>query len=196
MSINGNPVSDFGLLDESQSFWQKLRKTQTAQIMLVLVVITAIFSLLAPETFFTLFNLRNIFINIAMFAILGIGMTFVIITAGIDLSIGSMLVFSSVIGCKVIVAFGGQGWGSTIGGLFACLIVATLLGAINGWLVAVANVPAFIVTLGSFSTVLGLAQITTGGIDLSDATDVMVDKIGFGNVIACPLPADHNRWSI
>ena len=188
MSINGNPVSDFGLLDESQSFWQKLRKTQTAQIMLVLVVITAIFSLLAPETFFTLFNLRNIFINIAMFAILGIGMTFVIITAGIDLSIGSMLVFSSVIGCKAIVAAGGQGWGSTIAGLFACLILATLLGAINGWLVAVANVPAFIVTLGSFSTVLGLAQITTGGIDLSDATDVMVDKIGFGNVIG-QIPA-------
>jgi ribose transport system permease protein len=188
MSINGNPVSDFGLLDERQSFWQKLRKTQTAQIMLVLVVITAIFSLLAPETFFTLFNLRNIFINIAMFTILGIGMTFVIITAGIDLSIGSMLVFSSVIGCKAIVAAGGQGWGSTIAGLFACLILATLLGAINGWLVAVANVPAFIVTLGSFSTVLGLAQITTGGIDLSDATDVMVDRIGFGNVIG-QIPA-------
>jgi ribose transport system permease protein len=52
----------------------------------------------------------------------------------------------------------------------------------------VANVPAFIVTLGSFSTVLGLAQITTGGIDLSDATDVMVDKIGFGNVIG-QIPA-------
>ena len=188
MSINGNPVSDFGLLDESQSLLQKLRKTQTAQIMLVLVVITAIFSLLAPETFFTLFNLRNISINIAMFAILGIGMTFVIITAGIDLSIGSMLVFSSVIGCKAIVAAGGQGWGSTIAGLFACLILATLLGAINGWLVAVANVPAFIVTLGSFSTVLGLAQITTGGIDLSDATDVMVDRIGFGNVIG-QIPA-------
>ena len=188
MSINGNPVSDFGLLDERQSLLQKLRKTQTAQIMLVLVVITAIFSLLAPETFFTLFNLRNIFINIAMFAILGIGMTFVIITAGIDLSIGSMLVFSSVIGCKAIVAAGGQGWGSTIAGLFACLILATLLGAINGWLVAVANVPAFIVTLGSFSTVLGLAQITTGGIDLSDATDVMVDRIGFGNVIG-QIPA-------
>jgi ribose transport system permease protein len=186
--MNGNPVSDFGLLDERQSLLQKLRKTQTAQIMLVLVAITAIFSLLAPETFFTLFNLRNISINIAMFAILGIGMTFVIITAGIDLSIGSMLVFSSVIGCKAIVAAGGQGWGSTIAGLFACLISATLLGAINGWLVAVANVPAFIVTLGSFSTVLGLAQITTGGIDLSDATDVMVDKIGFGNVIG-QIPA-------
>ncbi len=188
MSINGNPVSDFGLLDERQSLLQKLRKTQTAQIMLVLVVITAVFSLLAPETFFTLFNLRNIFINIAIFAILGIGMTFVIITAGIDLSIGSMLVLSSVIGCKAIVAAGGQGWGSTTAGLFACLITATLLGAINGWLVAVANVPAFIVTLGSFSTVLGLAQITTGGIDLSDATDVMVDRIGFGNVIG-QIPA-------
>lgn len=183
MSDNGNPVSDFGILDERLSFWQRLRKTQTTQIVLVLIVISAIFSFLAPDAFSTWFNLRNIFINSAMFAILGIGMTFVIITAGIDLSIGSMLVFSSVIGCKAIVAFGGQGWGSTIAGLFACLIAATLLGAINGWLVSYANVPAFIVTLGSFSTVLGLAQITTGGIDLVDATDVMVDKIGFGNVI-------------
>ena len=59
MSMNGNQVSDFGLLDERQSLLQKLRKTQTAQIMLVLVVITAIFSLLAPDTFFTLFNLRT-----------------------------------------------------------------------------------------------------------------------------------------
>jgi ribose transport system permease protein len=145
---------------------------------------SSIFSFLAPDAFFTLFNLRNIFINSAIFAILGIGMTFVIITAGIDLSIGSMLVFSSVIGCKVIVAVGGQGWGSTFAGLLACLVAATLWGALNGWLVSYAGVPAFIVTLGSLSTALGLAQIITGGIDLVDATDVMVDKIGFGNVIS------------
>jgi len=183
MSDNGNPVSDFKILDEHQSFWQKARKTQTTQIVLVLIVISSVFSFLAPDAFFTLFNLRNIFINSAIFAILGIGMTFVIITAGIDLSIGSMLVFSSVIGCKVIVAVGGQGWGSTFAGLLTCLVAATLWGALNGWLVSYANVPAFIVTLGSLSTALGLAQIITGGIDLVDATDVMVDKIGFGNVI-------------
>jgi ribose transport system permease protein len=94
-----------------------------------------------------------------------------------------MLVFSSVIGCKVIVAVGGQGWGSTFAGLLACLVAATLWGALNGWLVSYARVPAFIVTLGSLSTALGLAQIITGGIDLVAATDVMVDKIGFGNVI-------------
>jgi ribose transport system permease protein len=183
MSLNGNPVSDFGLLDESQSFWQKLRKTQTTQIFLVLVIICAIFSFLAPDSFFTIFNARNMFINIASFAILGVGMTFVIITAGIDLSIGSILVFSTVVACKVIVSMGGQGWGASMGGLAACLVTATLWGALNGWLVSVASVPAFIVTLGSLSTVLGLAQIITGGIDLSDATDLMVDKIGFGNVI-------------
>jgi ribose transport system permease protein len=81
------------------------------------------------------------------------------------------------------VAVGGQGWGSTFAGLLACLVAATLWGALNGWLVSYAGVPAFIVTLGSLSTALGLAQIITGGIDLVDATDVMVDKIGFGNVI-------------
>lgn len=188
MSDNGNPISDFGLINERMSFGQKLRKNQTTQIVIVLLAITAVFSFLAPEAFFTLFNLRNIFINAAVFAILGIGMTFVIITAGIDLSIGSILVFSSVIACKVIVGFGGQGWGSTFAGLVACLVTASLWGAVNGWLISYAGVPAFVVTLGSLSTVLGLAQITTGGIDLVAATDVMVDKIGFGNVIG-ELPA-------
>jgi ribose transport system permease protein len=183
MSASTNPASDFGLIDERLSFGQRLRKSQTAQIMIVLMVLTALFSALAPDAFFTLFNLRNIFINVAVFAILGVGMTFVIITAGIDLSIGSILVFSTVIACKVIIGMGGQGWGATFGGFIACLVVATIWGAVNGWLVAIAKVPAFIVTLGTLSTVLGLAQIITGGIDLSDATDVMVDKIGFGNVI-------------
>ena len=179
---SSNPAADFGLIDEKQPFFKRVLKAQTSQIVAVLFVISAIFSAMAPDAFFTLFNLRNVVINVSVFAILGIGMTFVIITAGIDLSVGSVLVFSSVVACKAITATGGQGWGSTAAGFGACVVAGVLWGALNGWLVAIAKIPAFIVTLGTLSTALGLSQIITGGIDLSDATDVMVDHIGFGNV--------------
>jgi ribose transport system permease protein len=182
-NTNGDPKSDFGILaEEKESFFRRIPKTQTFQIVSVLFVITAIFSAIAPSTFFTLFNLRNIIINISVFAVLGVGMTFVIITAGIDLSVGSVLVFSSVIACKAIVAAGAKGWGTTFMGIFVAVVVATAWGALNGWLVSIAKVPAFIVTLGSLSAALGVSQIITGGIDLRGATPELVNKIGFGNV--------------
>ncbi len=185
LSVNGEPKSDFGILEEEKlSILKKFSKMQTFQILAILVVITAIFTALAPGTFSTLFNLRNIVINVSVFAILGVGMTFVIITAGIDLSVGSNLVFSTVLACKAISAMGGQGWGTTLVGTLVALVAATFWGAINGWLVAVAKVPAFIVTLGSSLGILGVSQIITGGIDLRGATDTLVNKVGFGNVYA------------
>lgn len=181
-STSLNPTADFRILDENQTFLKRIWKAQTLQIVLVLLVISGVFSAMAPDSFFTLFNLRNVVINVSVFAILGVGMTFVIITAGIDLSVGSVLVFSSVIACKAIAAAGGQGWGATFAGLVGCIIAGVAWGALNGWLVAIAKIPAFIVTLGTLSAALGVSQIITGGIDLRDAPDVMVDKIGFGNV--------------
>jgi len=182
-NTNGDPKSDFGILaEEKESLFKSLPKTQTFQIVSVLFIITAIFSAIAPSTFFTLFNFRNIIINISVFAVLGVGMTFVIITAGIDLSVGSVLVFSSVIAVKAIIAMGSKGWGATFVGIFVALVVASAWGALNGWLVSIAKVPAFIVTLGSLSAALGVSQIITGGIDLRGATPELVDKIGFGNI--------------
>ncbi len=58
------------------------------------------------------------------------------------------------------------------------------MGLINGLLIAKANVPAFIVTLGTMGAALGLSQVITGGIDLYQIPTEMVDTIGFGNIIA------------
>ena len=71
----------------------------------------AAFSLAAGEKFLSASNFSLISQNIAVWAVLGVGMTFVIITSGIDLSIGSVLVFSSVVAAKVMQAVGGDGWG-------------------------------------------------------------------------------------
>jgi ribose transport system permease protein len=183
-----NPKSDFAILDEKSTFLRRALRIQALQVVLVLIVITAVFSAIAPDTFLTFFNLRNVLINVSLFAILGVGMTFVIITAGIDLSVGSMLVFTSVISIKIMHTIKGNGWGTSIIGILVAIVLGTIWGSINGWLVAYAKVPAFIVTLGTLSTILGISQITTGGIDLRGAPAALVNKIGFGNVIA-QIPA-------
>jgi ribose transport system permease protein len=182
-SINGDPKADFAILDEKESFLRRVMKIQAMQVVLVLLLIIAAFSVVAPDTFLTFFNLRNVMINVSLFAILGVGMTFVIITAGIDLSIGSMLVFSSVVSIKVMQIIGGDGWYPSIIGILVALVIGTFWGTVNGLIIAYLKVPAFIVTLGTLSTILGISQITTGGIDWRGAPGNLVNKIGFGNII-------------
>ena len=181
-TATGNPAADFAILDEKVSIIKRVSKAQTLQIALFLFIVASIFSALSPDAFFTGMNLRNVIINVSPFMILGVGMTFVIITAGIDLSVGSVLVFSTVIASKTIIAMGGQGWGATTAGLAVCILAGASVGALNGWLITVAGVPAFVVTLGTLSTALGISQIITGGIDLRVAPDVLVNNIGYGNV--------------
>lgn len=172
------------LLDsEKVSAIQRITRLQALQIVVVLLVICVIFSIMAPDSFLTVFNLRSIVMNTAIFAVLGVGATFVIITAGIDLSIGSVLVFSSVISAQVMGNLGADGWGTAFIGLGVAIVTGAAWGWLNGFLVAKAKVPAFIVTLGTLGAALGLAQVITGGIDLYEIPTQMVDTIGFGNLI-------------
>jgi len=150
---------------------------------LLLAVTVAIFTILRPGTFLTPFNIRGIVQNTSILAVLGVGMTFVIITGGIDLSIGSVLVFSGVVADKVMAASGGQGWGTVLLGTLAALAAGLAWGLVNGVLVAKAKVPPLIVTLGSLSAALGFAQILTKGLDLRDAPKTLVNKVGFGNIV-------------
>src|SRR6202022_568762 len=87
----------------------RVLQVQAFQILLVLLFIYVIFSVLAPTTFPGWSNQRQVIQNAAILAILGIGMTYVIITSGIDLSVGSVLVFSGVAAAKGRLAIGGAG---------------------------------------------------------------------------------------
>jgi ribose transport system permease protein len=161
----------------------RLAQLQALQIVLVLAAIVVIFALLRPATFLTPFNVRGIVINTSILAVLGVGMTFVIVTGGIDLSVGSVLVFSGVVADKTMVALGGHGWGTAIAGILVSCACGLAWGLVNGVLIAKARVPPLIVTLGTLGMALGFSQIMTGGIDLRDAPDVLVNTIGFGNVV-------------
>src|SRR4030095_6857957 len=108
--------------EDQQSLIKRITSLQSVWILGVLLVIVAFFSLTAGERFFSTSNFSLISQNIAVWAVLGVGMTFVIITSGIDLSIGSVLVFSSVVAAKVMQSIGGDGWGPASIGLLAGLI--------------------------------------------------------------------------
>ena len=115
-----------------------------------------VFSLLQFEEFFVVSNARNIATDAAVLLVLATGLTYVIITAGIDLSVGAVLVFAGVISAKVMNSMGGNNWGVIIVGLVGRARCREPPGALlNGFLVTKANIPSFIVTLGTLGMALG-----------------------------------------
>jgi ribose transport system permease protein len=169
-----------------QSLIKRITSLQSVWILGVLVVIVAFFSVAAGGKFFSPSNFSLISQNIAVWAVLGVGMTFVIITSGIDLSIGSVLVFSSVVAAKVMQSIGGNGWGTAAIGILAALVTGALWGLLNGFLVAKAKIPPLIVTLGTLSIALGLAQVITGGIDVRSVPEALTDFNTYIKILGIP----------
>src|SRR3954470_1482746 len=117
-----------------QSLIKRITSLQSVWILGVLVVIVAFFSVAAGGKFFSPSNFSLISQNIAVWAVLGVGMTFVIITSGIDLSVGSVLVFSSVIAARLMQAVGGDGWSTALIGILGALVSGIAWGTLNGFL--------------------------------------------------------------
>jgi len=165
---------------------RRLGSLQSVWILGVLLIIVVLFSIAAGEKFLSTGNFSLISQNIAVWAVLGVGMTFVIITSGIDLSIGSVLVFSSVVAAKVMQGIGGDGWSVAIVGILAALVSGIAWGTLNGFLVAKAKIPPLIVTLGALSVALGLAQVLTGGIDIRAVPEVLTDFNTYIKILGIP----------
>ena len=148
----------------------------------VLIVLIAVFAIAKPDQFATAFNARTLVANSSTLIILAVGLTFVIISAGIDLSIGSVLVFSSVVSAKLMSSMGGEtaGWGVILLGLAVAIAAGLAWGFLNGFFVTKAKVPPLIVTLGTFGAALGLAQVISHGVDIQDVPLHLTDSIGTG----------------
>ena len=149
---------------------------------LILVGLILVFSTLEFDSFVSASNARNIATDAAVLLVLAVGMTFVIITAGIDLSVGAVLVFSGVISARLMNEVGGNNWGTILIGLGAALGAGTAWGTLNGFLIAKAKIPALIVTLGTLGMALGGALLITGGVDEREVPFKLIDTIGIGRV--------------
>jgi ribose transport system permease protein len=168
------------------SYLKRLANLQSVWILGVLLVIVVAFSLAAGDKFLSTSNFSLISQNIAVWAVLGVGMTFVIITSGIDLSVGSVLVFSSVVAAKVMQSVGGDGWSTAGIGVLCALVAGIAWGTLNGFLIAKAKIPPLIVTLGALSVALGLAQVLTGGIDIRAVPEVLTDFNTYVKIVGIP----------
>ncbi|KJF19303.1 ABC transporter permease [Rhodococcus sp. WS3] len=183
---------------QHQTLQQKLAsKLGSSWVLLFLIVLVAVFTVLRPSQFASSYNLSTLAIDAAVLLVLAVGQTYVIITAGIDLSVGSVLVFSSVVGAKVMLALSGSdgstygttdgSWGVIAIGLLASVAAGTIFGLINGFLIARARIPALIVTLGTMGIALGAAQIITNGQDVRAVPELLITHIGTGAVAGIPV---------
>jgi ribose transport system permease protein len=166
-------------------------------IFVLLIALIAIFTILRPEQFGSSFNLSMLAINAAILLVLSVGQTFVIIAGGIDLSVGTVLVFASIASAQIMLRISGAaggtygttqgGWGVVFIGLIVALASGAFWGAVNGALVAAARIPPLIVTLGTFGMALGFAQVLTNGTDIRAVPEILVDAIGSGAIAGVPV---------
>jgi ribose/xylose/arabinose/galactoside ABC-type transport system permease subunit len=130
-----------------------------------LTLIICILSVLKPDTFLTMENFLNVLRRSSVNGIIAIGMTAVIISAGIDLSVGSMLALAGMVGAYTMVLIGGtdpQG-GALVVGTIVGVIVGTVCGSLNGVLITKLKLQPFIVTLGSMSAFRGVSYVMNNG---------------------------------
>jgi ribose transport system permease protein len=172
--------------DAAVPWWRRLTSGSSTQIGLILVALIVIFALIKPAEFFSISNGRNIATDAAVLLVLAVGATYVIVTAGIDLSVGSVLVFAGVISARLMNEVGGDGWGVILIGLAGALAAGLAWGVLNGVLVAKAKIPAFIVTLGTLGMSLGAAYLITGGVDERDVPFKLVSTVGIGRLAGIP----------
>jgi ribose transport system permease protein len=160
----------------------RMATATSSWIFLVLLVIVGIFSALDFDSFASVFNLRNIMIDASALVIIAVGMTFVIITAGIDLSVGSVLVFSQVVAALIMREMGGTSLTVILMGLAGSLLAGLAWGLLNGVLVAKTRIPALIVTLGTLGMAQGGALLLSDGINIRGVPGPLVTSVGIGRL--------------
>lgn len=159
-------------------------------IALVLIALVVGFGLASPD-FFSRANWLNTSSTATEVLLLALGETFVIITAGIDLSVGAVLGLSGMAGGWVMeemLAGGGTATGLIVAAGFAtALAVGLAVGLVNGWLIARHNIPSFVVTLGTLGIATGLADLISNGLEISKIPP-WVGRIGNTNLFGGWLP--------
>lgn len=159
-----------------------IKKTFEKLAALSSLIIMIIFFSIFSEYFLTTTNLLTIALQTAVIGIIAIGQTIVIITSGIDLSVGSIVAFSGVTagllverGVPLVIA------------LVLGVLIGAVVGIINGSLISKANLPPFIATLGMMMLLRGLTLALTNGMPISSFDDSFVYLAG-GSILGIPNP--------
>lgn len=152
--------------------------------LLGLILIMIILGVLS-SSFFTLDNILNLLRQVSINALIAFGMTFVILTAGIDLSVGSLLALGSALTAGMLTS----GMDPLLA-VFLGLLIGFLLGAINGFIITKGKVAPFIATLATMTIFRGATLVYTDGKPVTGLSDSFTfEMIGRGYVMGVPFPA-------
>jgi ribose/xylose/arabinose/galactoside ABC-type transport system permease subunit len=146
----------------------------------VVVLLAIVFGAINPN-FWSVTNLANVSRQMSILALISLGQTFAILSAGIDLSVGSLLALVSVVCAQQMLTFG------LAGGIVAGVVAGCLAGLVNGILIAKAKVPAFIATLGMLVAARGIALTLSGGLPIAGLPREFL-FIGAGYIGPFPVP--------
>ena len=148
---------------------------------------------LATDKFLTVDNGLNVLRQISINLCLSIGMTMVILSGGIDLSVGSVLALSGAVAAGLLkhgvtLSFWGVALEFTVGGAIAAgIVVGMACGGFNGLVITRFRLPPFVATLGMLSIARGLTMLWTGGFPITGLGDEF-DFLGTGHFLAVPMP--------
>ncbi len=149
---------------------------------LIGLVVVCIVMVFASDSFLSVSNINNILRQVSINALIAVGMTYVILTGGIDLSVGAVMALSGTVAAGLM--SGGMNGGLA---LLLCLLIGLAFGVANGAFVARAGMPPIIVTLATMGIARGLALIYTGGYPISGLPS-WIRWFGGGNVLGVQTP--------
>ena len=149
---------------------QAIQIIQDLGLLIVIAIGSLALSFLSP-VFFSRLNIENLLFSSTIIAVIAIGKSFVILVAGIDLSVGAVLALSSVLSVGLVNDFGAP----VVVAVLASLCVGALIGFINGLNVTLTKIPALIATLAMLTVTRGLAFIYSGGQNIAPVPDFYVN---------------------
>lgn len=153
-------------------------------VMVIVTLIVCIAFAIATPKFVTLTNVTNVAVQIAPTVIIGVALTFVITTGMIDLSVGSTLALTAVVGATLL-----KTGMESIVVIVICLAVGTLCGLVNGWFSSYQKMPSFIVTLATMSVIRGIALLITVGYSVAIPSNLIFAKVGQTKFLGLGVPA-------
>jgi inositol transport system permease protein len=160
-----------------------MEKYGVALVLLVLIV----FFTSQNQRFLSVRNVTNILTEVSIYGIIAVGMTFVILTGGVDLAVGSLLAFAAMCAAVIVQAMGMSFALSWLVALLVCCGVGAAVGLLHGATITRFNVPPFIVTLGGLTVWRGATLILSGGGPIS-GFDAGFRWWGRGDVLGVPVP--------
>lgn len=153
-------AGDTALKNKESGLSDRLRKIFGAREtgVLVALIIMIVFLALATPAFLNVRNLLNVGRQISLLGIMSVGMTFVLISGEVDLSVGSVYALVGLVAGMMLIA----GWG-IVPAISLALLIGAFVGWLNGWFSTYGQLPSFITTLGMMSVVRGAALLITNG---------------------------------